>query len=717
MKKSLLLLVTLLASLSAWAATPGEIGTPVVTLTQNAEDNTKLDVAITCENAKGIVFTFNGDDPTLNSPNFVDGYQIDLTQVPSPVTVKAVGYDAEYNLGEVGSASFTLAPIEITFDPTTTWFIDSQDVTVTVSGTIGQAEVEYLVNGVPVLNATGEFTFTETSTLDVNVRDERAGGEVVTASETYMLQICVYGSITFGAGDANTQINAHEVIDEDDLGNTWTITTVGTTSYTQNSQYSQVGSSSNPAQSITFTMTLPEVAKINHFQAEFGGISGTEGHVTLKVDDTEVGSGDLIPSDNVIVGATQEAVGRTLTIMVTNIAKGVKVYVIGYGYEPIQPETVNYLDENRETQSHEAIVLTGDEITLGEENEECWYVAKDTLNYTQTLNIAGDVHLILANGAVMNIGTEEAPVGGYGIDGSEYYSDLTIYGQTLDDDTAGHLNINTDEECIYVAGDYAQHSGNVTANSSNGCGFMPWDNFTFTGGTLYVTAKGNAIYPNDNVDILGGKLSAVSVGNYYGINSTRGVVTFGWKSLDDEYTVSSFAARVKIADGQAFTDGENIYDSTTPKEVFLALTNVTLRPVATFAISLPESFEHGMVICDKQTAFEGETVTLTVTPDNGYELDNLTVTFANEAEPSGAPKRLRGGSIELTPGENGTYTFQMPAAPVTVNATFKETVVTGVEDINAAKPKSDQRYNMLGQRVGNDYKGIVIENGRKRVIK
>ncbi|MBO4871451.1 MAG: hypothetical protein J5565_05665, partial [Muribaculaceae bacterium] len=238
MKKSLLLLVTLLASLSAWAATPGEIGTPVVTLTQNAEDNTKLDVAITCENAKGIVFTFNGDDPTLNSPNFVDGYQIDLTQVPSPVTVKAVGYDAEYNLGEVGSASFTLAPIEITFDPTTTWFIDSQDVTVTVSGTIGQAEVEYLVNGVPVLNATGEFTFTETSTLDVNVRDERAGGEVVTASETYMLQICVYGSITFGAGDANTQINAHEVIDEDDLGNTWTITTVGTTSYTQNSQYS-----------------------------------------------------------------------------------------------------------------------------------------------------------------------------------------------------------------------------------------------------------------------------------------------------------------------------------------------------------------------------------------------------------------------------------------------------------------------------------------------
>ena len=722
MKKALFLLVTMLASLTAWAATPGEIGTPVVTLTQNAEDNTKLDVAITCENAKGIVFTFNGDEPTLNSPDFVDGYQIDLTQVPSPVTVKAVGYDAEYNLGEVGSASFTLAPIEITFDPTTTWFIDSQDVTVTVSGTIGQAEVEYLVNGDPVLNATGEFTFTETSILEVSVSDDRAGGEVVTASETYMLQICVYGSITFGAGDANTQINAHEVIDEDDLGNTWTITTVGTTSYTQNSQYSQVGSSSNPAQSITFTMTLPKVVKVTNFQAEFGGISGTEGHVTLKVDDTEVGSGDLIPSDNVIVGATQEAVGRTLTITVTNIAKGVKVYVINYGYEPIQPETVNYLDENRETQSHEAIVLTGDEITLGEENEESWYVAKDTLNYPQTLNIAGDVHLILANGAVMNIGTEEAPVGGIGIDGSECEeTTLTIYGQSLDDDTAGHLNINSDYDCIYINGDYAQHGGNVTANSSNSNGVVPWYNFTFTGGTLYVTADRNAIFLDENVDILGGKLSAI--GGYRGIYSYEGIVTFGWKNIDDEYTVSSFSyasdnSDIKIVDGQAFTDGENIYDSTTPPEVLWALTNVTLRPVATFAISLPTSFEHGTVTCDKQTAAQGQTVTLTVTPDNGYELETLTIVTVNGNTSDGAPMLApRRANVDYTAGENGTYTFLMPAAPVNVNATFKKKVPTAIEEINADKQASGQRYNLMGQPVGKDYKGIVIENGKKLIVK
>ena len=43
--------------------------------------------------------------------------------------------------------------------------------------------------------------------------------------------------------------------------------------------------------------------------------------------------------------------------------------------------------------------------------------------------------------------------------------------------------------------------------------------------------------------------------------------------------------------------------------------------------------------------------------------------------------------------------------------------VSGVEDINAAQPRSSQRYNLMGQPVGNDYRGIVIEDGKKRVIK
>lgn len=144
---------------------------------------------------------------------------------------------------------------------------------------------------------------------------------------------------------------------------------------------------------------------------------------------------------------------------------------------------------------------------------------------------------------------------------------------------------------------------------------------------------------------------------------------------------------------------------------------VVSPPLPSFAINLPSEFENGSVICDKTEAAEGETVTLTVTPDNGYELETLTVTTV-DGEPSGAPLRapLR-ANVDLTPGENGTYTFEMPAAPVTINATFKETTVTGLIDLDAAQPKTGQRYNMMGQPVGKDYKGIVIEDGVKKIVK
>jgi hypothetical protein len=52
-----------------------------------------------------------------------------------------------------------------------------------------------------------------------------------------------------------------------------------------------------------------------------------------------------------------------------------------------------------------------------------------------------------------------------------------------------------------------------------------------------------------------------------------------------------------------------------------------------------------------------------------------------------------------------------------VTATFREAIATGVEDINVAIAKSGQRYNLMGQPVGRDYKGIVIENRRKIIMR
>ena len=662
MKKSLLLLVTLLASLSAWAGevTVNIVGNGTVDVTYNGS-TTEQNIS------SGWEMYLSGSLTLTMTP--AQGYTLQELQV-----VTNVGSGTESTTENNGVYTYTIRNVGFYTITYTVVFSQSGVTTYTLTGpdgmvfSVGGETVTSAEEGQRVditLPAPGNHSYWVVTSSDAAIQNDDANHFHFTMPAKSVIVTAQQYTQT-----------AHYVIDESTHGHVMV-------------NGNEPGTEGHYADE-TITLTpMPDEG----YEYLSGSLTATNNLSNEAIDLTGNGDGTwsfTMPNAQVTVSATFKKA----------------------------PVITSYVDADGVVHDNvQAIPLDETMTSLGEDEQESWYVASGTLNYTQTLTFAGDVHLILADGAVMNIGTEAAPVSGKGIDGSDYYSDFTIYGQTLDDDTAGHLNINTDKECIEVAGDYAQHSGNVTANSVNENGVVPWYNFAFTGGTLYITAKANAIDTNDNVDILGGKLSAVCVGNYFGINSTRGVATIGWKNADDEFTVSNFAVTVKIVDGQAFTDGENIYDSTTPSDVLWALTNVTLRPVATFAISLPESFEHGTVSCDKQTAYEGQTVTLTVKPDNGYELETLTVTFTNENEPSGSPLRLQGGSLELTPGENGIYTFAMPAQPVTVNATFKETTITGVEDINAAQPKSGQRFNVMGQPVGKDYKGIVIEDGKKLIVR
>ena len=59
----------------------------------------------------------------------------------------------------------------------------------------------------------------------------------------------------------------------------------------------------------------------------------------------------------------------------------------------------------------------------------------------------------------------------------------------------------------------------------------------------------------------------------------------------------------------------------------------------------------------------------------------------------------------------------MPAAPVAVSVTFNKSTSTGVDNLNIDNSKTARRYNLMGQPVGDDYKGIVIENGKKILVK
>ena len=149
------------------------------------------------------------------------------------------------------------------------------------------------------------------------------------------------GTIKFGTN--YVKINKASVTASDDQGNSWKITTVGTTSFSQQPTYSQVGKKDEPANTITFTTTLSKEVKVTSLSAKFGGYNGTAGTIKLSVGSTEVGTGNLSATKDVTVTSTSEASGTQLTVTVTNIAKGVKCYNISYTYEDESGKTPTQL--------------------------------------------------------------------------------------------------------------------------------------------------------------------------------------------------------------------------------------------------------------------------------------------------------------------------------------------------------------------------------------
>ena len=93
----------------------------------------------------------------------------------------------------------------------------------------------------------------------------------------------------------------------------------------------------------------------------------------------------------------------------------------------------------------------------------------------------------------------------------------------------------------------------------------------------------------------------------------------------------------------------------------------------TYPVNTPDKTENGIVTVSPKNASKGSTVTITVEPDSGYRLDDLTVTDKN------------GKELKLTDKGNGKYTFTMPASKVEVNATFvKEVEISPFSDVSTS---------------------------------
>ena len=77
-----------------------------------------------------------------------------------------------------------------------------------------------------------------------------------------------------------------------------------------------------------------------------------------------------------------------------------------------------------------------------------------------------------------------------------------------------------------------------------------------------------------------------------------------------------------------------------------------------YAVTVPDKTENGSLSVSSKNAKKGSDVTITATPDKGYEVDDIVA------------KDAKGNKLTLKDNGDGTYTFTMPASKVTVTAAF-----------------------------------------------
>ncbi len=266
-------------------------------------------------------------------------------------------------------------------------------------------------------------------------------------------------------------------------------------------------------------------------------------------------------------------------------------------------------------------------------------------------------------------------------------------------------------------------SGNVTADKETA-------NY---GETVTLTITPNEGYEFDQLRVLDGEtqvdVTTTTEGKYtFVMPAGNVVISTLFKMVDYAVTIQPAENGTVTADKQTANMGETVTLTITPDEGYefdqLHVLNgttqvaVTLAEEGKYAFVMPagnvkvqatfkaidytitiEPAENGTVTADKQTANMGETVTLTITPDEGYELDEIHV---------------MNGTTRLTTvsEDEGNHTFVMPANNVVISALFKETSGTGVHDATATdilprKVLRDGQVYIL--RAGKTYTATGIE--------
>jgi hypothetical protein len=195
---------------------------------------------------------------------------------------------------------------------------------------------------------------------------------------------------------------------------------------------------------------------------------------------------------------------------------------------------VAYIDENGVEQQCTSYTVVTSNLNFGN-LPAGWYVVINDITIDSSIYFTGDAHLILCDGATMNISVGIGA--GLSTDGS-----LTLYGQS-------------------------EGTGSLTATSNDGNGIVVFENLTINGSTVTATGYNGDDILATNLTINGGTVTAIG---YNGITAVSviinggtltsneifsPVVTLGWSNLTDSITVGNFTNNstptVSVKNGQA----------------------------------------------------------------------------------------------------------------------------------------------------------------------
>ena len=190
-----------------------------------------------------------------------------------------------------------------------------------------------------------------------------------------------------------------------------------------------------------------------------------------------------------------------------------------------------------------------------------------------------------------------------------------------------------------------------------------------------------------------------NTGNAWTMSMTADPYAWTVSSLGEGYYTLAKASKTTEYIGVDNTDsGSNCYANK-------ALSDKSTWAIAeyeapAYTVTISDAIENGTVEATPTEAKAGETVSLTVTPDEGYQLKSIMVTCKTTDE-------------VVVVGED--HVFIMPADDVTVTATFKDlaSVVYIKKDLTAQFPLDFEGWKGASGYVGWAAPEVVTNDGRK----